>query len=126
MDDRPITSRKVRPPDGPYSSAVERGSAVYFSAQIPTDAAGLVSTGSAAEQARLALDNLRELLSAAALPVRAIVKTTVYLTDMRDLEAVDAVYGEYFDEPYPARSTIQVAGLPHGEKVQIEAVALRA
>jgi len=113
-------------PVGPYSPAVEAGGFVFCSGQIPLDAAGQLAGFTAPDQARQSLDNLRSLLAAAGLDTSAVVKTTIFLTDMADFAAVNDVYAGYFAEPYPARSTVQVAALPKGAKVEIEAVATRA
>lgn len=113
-------------PVGPYSAAVEGGGFVFCSGQIPLDAAGQMAGYTAPEQARQSLDNLRSLLAAAGLDLSAVVKTTIFLTDLVDFAAVNEVYADYFAEPYPARSTVQVAALPKGAKVEIEAIAARA
>jgi 2-iminobutanoate/2-iminopropanoate deaminase len=114
------------PPVGPYSPAVEAGSLVFVSGQIALDAKGELGGYTAPDQARRALDNLRSLLAAAGLDLSAVVKTTIFLTDMADFAAVNDIYAGYFTESYPARSTVQVAALPKGAKVEIEAVATRA
>lgn len=114
------------PPVGPYSPAVEAGGLVFCSGQIALDAAGQMVGYTAPDQARKALDNLTSLLAQAGLDLSAVVKTTVFLTDLADFAAVNEVYAGYFSEPFPARSTVQVAALPKGAKVEIEAVAARA
>jgi 2-iminobutanoate/2-iminopropanoate deaminase len=98
---------------------------VFLSGQLPLDPAGIVAGATAAEQAKTVLDNMRSVLAAAGLSMDDVVKTTIFLADMADFAAVNAVYGEYFSEPYPARSTIQVGALPKGAQVEIEAIALR-
>ena len=92
---------------------------------MPFDASGAIVGTTAAEQARQSLTNLHHLLEAGALTSHAVVKTTIFLTDMNDFAAVNDVYAEFFDKPYPARSTVAVAALPKGALVEIEAVAMR-
>lgn len=113
------------PPVGPYSPAVGSGDLLFLSGQIALDAAGATVGETAAEQARKALENLRSLLASAGLVTDAVVKTTIFLTDMADFAAVNDVYAEFFAVPYPARSTVAVAALPKGLKVEIEAIARR-
>ena len=113
------------PPVGPYSPAIGVGDLVFLSGQIALDAAGNVAGATAAEQARQALDNLVALLAAAGLTTDAVVKTTIFLTDMTDFGAVNEVYAGYFAAPFPARSTVAVAALPKDVLVEIEALARR-
>jgi len=125
MIKKTLTSPAAAPAIGPYSPAVQTERFVFFSGQVPFDASGAVVGETAAEQARQALGNLRHLLDAGALTSDAVVKTTIFLTDMNDFAAVNAVYADFFEQPYPARSTVAVAALPKGVKVEIEAIALR-
>ena len=113
------------PAVGPYSPAVGAGDLVFVSGQIALAADGSVVGVTAAEQARKALENMRATLAAAGLEMSAVAKTTIFLKDMNDFAAVNAVYAEYFREPYPARSTVEVARLPKDLKVEIEAIATR-
>ncbi len=113
------------PPVGPYSPAVEAGGLVFISGQIALDAKGELVGYTAPDQARRALENLRSLLATAGLDISAVVKTTIFLTDMADFAAVNDVYAGFLSEPHPARSTVQVAALPKGAKVEIEAIAAR-
>ncbi len=122
---RTYTAPDAAAPVGPYSPAVEAGGFVFVSGQIALDAAGQMVGYTAPDQARRALDNLRRLLAVASLDLSAVVKTTIFLTDLADFAAVNEVYADYFSEPFPARSTIQVAALPKGAKVEIEAIATR-
>jgi 2-iminobutanoate/2-iminopropanoate deaminase len=109
---------------GPYSQAIRAGSFLYTSGQLGLDPA----TGNLAEgvegQARRALENLKAILAAAGLSTADVIKTTIFLADMADFQAVNAIYASFFSGSYPARSTVQVAGLPKGGRVEIEAVAL--
>lgn len=112
---------------GPYSPAVRTGNLLFCSGQMPIDpATGEIVSGSIADETRRTLDNLVLLLASAGVTLAAVVKTTVFLTDMVDFAAMNAVYAEYFAEPFPARSTVAVAGIAKGARVEIEAVAVLA
>ena len=111
---------------GPYSAAVASGELVFVSGQIALDSvAGKLVEGDIAAQTRQSLENLQTILAAAGLTFAHVVKTTIFLTSMGDFAAVNGVYQSYLSEPYPARSTIAVAALPMGAKVEIEMVASR-
>jgi 2-iminobutanoate/2-iminopropanoate deaminase len=111
---------------GPYSPGIASGDLVFLSGQIPLDSAtGKLVAGDVSAQARQSLENLKSVLEAAGLTFAHVVKTTIFLTDMADFAAVNEVYKGYVTEPYPARSTIAVAGLPLGAKVEIEMIAAR-
>jgi 2-iminobutanoate/2-iminopropanoate deaminase len=112
-------------PVGPYSHAVfGEGRTLFLSGQTPIDpTSGKLIEGDAAAQTRQALANLASVLSAAGCDPVDVIKVTVYLIDMRDFEAMNRVYAEYFTAPYPARTTVAVAGLPLGARVEIELVA---
>ena len=110
---------------GPYSQATVSGGVVYTSGQIPMLPDGSLREGDVAVQARQVLENLKAVLTAAGSGLERVLKTTVFLKDMEDFAAMNAVYAEYFSEPYPARSTVQVAKLPRDVRVEIEAVAER-
>ena len=109
---------------GPYSQAVRSGSFLFCSGQIPLDPATgqLVEGGIEAQTARV-LDNLTALLAAGGLALGDVVRTTVFLVSMEDFPTMNEVYARYFDEDPPARSTIAVAALPKGARVEIEAIA---
>jgi len=125
MPKKAITTPKARA-IGPYSAAVESGDFVFVSGQIPLDSAtGRLVAGDISAQARQSLENLKTILAAAGLGFEHVVKTTIFLTDMGDFAAVNEVYKSYVGEPYPARSTIAVAALPMGAKVEIEMIAER-
>lgn len=110
---------------GPYSQAVEAGSTVYVSGQIPVvPSDGTIPDGIEAQTAQ-SLRNVGAILGAAGLGYSDVVKTTVLLADIADFKAMNAVYAEYFTEDQPARACYQVAALPLGVKVEIEAVAVR-
>lgn len=111
---------------GPYSQGVTAGGTAYVSGQLPIDpATGAFAGEDAAAQARQSLANIRDILAAAGLTMADVAKTTVYLADIADFAAVNEVYAEFFNAPFPARAAFQVAALPRGAKVEIEAVAVR-
>jgi 2-iminobutanoate/2-iminopropanoate deaminase len=113
-------------PIGPYSPAIQCGDLLFISGQTPLDAAtGKLVEGDIALQARQCMENLKGILGAAGLTFGHVVKTNIFLTSMGDFAAVNEVYKSYFGEPYPARSTVAVAALPMGAKVEIEMVASR-
>lgn len=113
-------------PVGPYSQAVEVGGMVYCSGQIPLDPkTNEVFTGDIAEQTRRCMENVKAVLLAADLCFDDVVKTTIFLMDMNDFAAVNEVYGSYFKTQPPARSCVQVAGLPKGVDVEVEVIAKR-
>ena len=110
---------------GPYSQAVAAGDTVYVSGQLPIDpATGQLAEGIAA-QTRQSLENIKAILQAAGLTLDHVVKTTVLLKDIGDFNAMNDVYGTYFQGVCPARAAFQVADLPRGGMVEIEAVAVR-
>ncbi|MEN9937116.1 MAG: hypothetical protein RLZZ387_3695 [Chloroflexota bacterium] len=111
---------------GPYSQAVTAGNLVFCSGQIPLTPAGELLDGDITAQTQLVLTNLKALLEAAGSSLGQVVKTTVFLADMNDFAAMNAVYAQFFTSAHPARSTIQVARLPRDVRVEIEAVAIRA
>lgn len=110
---------------GPYSQAVEAGGVLYVSGQLPIDpATGRMPEGIAAQTER-ALDNIRAILSEAGYTFRDVVKSTVLLADIADFGAMNEVYARYYTEQMPARVCYQVANLPKGALVEIEAIAVR-
>lgn len=113
------------PAVGPYSPAVGVGDFVFVSGHIPLDAEGKIVGFTPKDQTRKALENMTLTLAAAGLGLGDVAKTTIFLKDMDDFAAVNEVYGEFFTEPYPARSTVQVARLPKDVRVEIEAIAVR-
>ena len=108
---------------GPYSQAVRAGDTVYLSGQIPLDpATGNVVEGGIDAQARRAFDNLKAVAEAAGGTMDDIVRVGLYLTDLSQFGEVNAVMAEYFSQPYPARSTIEVSALPRGARFEVDAV----
>ena len=109
---------------GPYSQAVRAGRLLFTSGQIPLDPrTGQLESGPIDAQTRRVMDNLRAILEAAGATFSNVVKATVYLADMSDFSAMNAVYAGYFSSDPPARSTVQVAALPLGARVEIEMIA---
>ena len=110
---------------GPYSQAVRVGQFVFTAGQIPLDPkSGQIVSQDISEQTRRVLDNLTAVLQAENLTFNHIVKTTIFLMDMNDFQAVNEVYASYFSAQPPARSTVQVSGLPKGARVEIECIAV--
>lgn len=113
-------------PIGPYSVVAEANGFVFVSGQVAFDpATGVTVPGGVEEQAEQVMRNIGAILGDVGLGYGDIVKTTIFLADMADFAAVNAVYGRYLDDARPARSTVQVAGLPGGHLVEIETVAAR-
>ncbi len=111
-------------PIGPYSQAVQCGSELYCSGQIPIDPqTGELVAGDVSAQAERAIENLGAVLCAAGYHYVDVVKTTLFLVDMNDFAAVNAVYEKYFGLAKPARSTVAVAALPRGARIEIDCIA---
>ena len=109
---------------GPYSQAIQVGDFVFTSGQIPIDpATGQFAEGGIKEQTRQSLTNVKAILEEAGLSLASVVKTTVFLADMADFADMNAVYAEFFAEPFPARSAVAVKTLPKGALVEIEVIA---
>jgi 2-iminobutanoate/2-iminopropanoate deaminase len=110
---------------GPYSQAIRSGNFLFCSGQIPLDpGTGQIVSGDIATQTRRALDNIGAVLKAEGLAFENVIKTTMFLTDLGDFQTVNEVYGSYFKQQPPARSTVQVSALPKRAKVEIEAIAV--
>ena len=122
---QPITTSNAPKAIGPYSQAVRHGNTVYFSGQIPLDPdTGELVTGDITAQARRVFDNLTAVCSAAGGSLAQLVRVGIYLTDLGNFAAVNAVMAEYCKQPYPARSTIGVAALPRGAQVEVDAIMI--
>jgi 2-iminobutanoate/2-iminopropanoate deaminase len=120
-----VTSAQAPPAIGPYSPAIRAGNLLFVSGQIPLDpTTGALIDGDIGFQTKRVLDNLRALLLEAGAKLADVVRTTVFLIDLNDFQAVNAVYGTYFQAPFPARSTVQVSRLPRDVRVEIDAIAL--
>jgi len=110
---------------GPYSQAVLSGPLLFVSGQVPLDpSTGQVISDDIREQSHRVLKSLTGILEAAGGSLEHVVRTTVFLTDLRDFAAVNEVYATYFTAPFPARSTVQVAALPKGVSIEIDAIAV--
>ena len=110
---------------GPYSQAIKANGMMFLSGQIPLDPqTGAMITGRITAQTKRVMENLRAVLEAEDLTFANVVKTTIYLTDLADFAKVNEIYGSYFESDPPARATVQVAALPKGANVEIEAVAV--
>ncbi len=110
---------------GPYSQAIQAGNTIYVSGQLPIDpATGAFAGDDIATQTRQSLTNISNILKAAGTDMSKVVKTTVLLADINDFAAMNEVYGQFFTQPYPARAAFQVAAVPKGARVEIEAVAV--
>lgn len=125
MQRTPIQTTAAPQAIGPYSQAIRAGAMVFTSGQIPLDpATGQLVGGDIAAQARRVMDNLAAVLEASGATFDDVVKATIYLVDMNDFAAVNAVYGERFAKAPPARSTVAVARLPKDARVEIDLVAI--
>ncbi|OGT60701.1 MAG: reactive intermediate/imine deaminase [Gammaproteobacteria bacterium RIFCSPHIGHO2_12_FULL_63_22] len=123
MPRQPIATDNAPAAIGPYSQAVRSGNQVFLSGQIPLDpATGQLVEGDIATQSRRVFDNLAAVCAAAGGSLDQVVRVGIYLMDLGDFAAVNAVMADYFTAPYPARSTIQVSGLPRGARVEVDAI----
>jgi len=121
---RVISSEKAPAAIGPYSQAIQAGNLLFCSGQIPLDpVSGEIVTGDIHRQAEQVMENISAVLSAAGAGFNDVVKATVFLVEMSDFGAVNEVYGRYFSEHKPARSTVAVKALPRGVLVEIEVIA---
>jgi 2-iminobutanoate/2-iminopropanoate deaminase len=110
---------------GPYSQAVRVANMVFCAGQIPLDPkSGQIVTGDISVQTKRVMENITAVLKAEGLTFEHIVKTTIFLTDLNDFQLVNEIYGSYFKQQPPARSTVQVSGLPKGARVEIEVIAM--
>jgi 2-iminobutanoate/2-iminopropanoate deaminase len=122
---RAVSSASAPRAIGPYSQAIQSGSLLFLSGQIPLDpATGQMIDGDIAAQTHRVFKNLQAVLEAAGATLDHVVRTTVYVADMNDFAAVNEVYGTYFSSPAPARATVQAARLPKDARVEIDAIAV--
>ncbi|HZF62596.1 MAG TPA: RidA family protein [Desulfovibrio sp.] len=119
-----IATEKAPAAIGPYSQGMVGGALLFTSGQIPVDPSTKAVSDDVADQARQSLENVKAVVEAGGSSMNRVVKTTVFLADMGDFAAVNQVYSTFFAEPFPARSCVQVAALPLGVKVEIEAIAV--
>lgn len=125
MPRQPVSTSHAPNAAGPYSQAIIANGFVFTAGQIGTDpATDQFVEGGVAEQTRRAIESLSAILASAGTSLAHVVKTTVFLQDMGDFAAMNAVYAEHFPAPFPARSTVQVARLPKDARVEIEAIAV--
>ena len=126
MDLQPIETDRAPIPRGPYSQAIRAGDTIYVAGQVPVDPnTNQIVEGDAAVQARRVFENVKAILAAAGVSMDRVVRTTIFLADVNDFAAVNAVYAEYFTGTLPARSTVAVAALPgSGAKLQVDAIAV--
>ena len=125
MSKSEIKTEKAPRAIGPYSQGVRIGRHLFLSGQIPIEpTSGEVLSGSVEAQTRQVLKNLQAVLEEAGAAMGDVVKTTVYLTDLSAFSEMNAVYGEFFGAPYPARATVGVSALPKGAGVEIDAIAV--
>ena len=120
-----IRTEKAPGAIGPYSQGYTVGGLVFTSGQIPVDPATGKMADTVEEQAAQSLANLKAILAEAGLSMANVVKTVIFLADINDFSAVNAVYAKAFAEPFPARSCVQVAAIPKGAKLEIECIAVR-
>lgn len=121
-----VRTENAPEPVGPYSQAVVVGNLVWTSGQIGIDPqTGKLVSGGIETETEQVLKNLVAVLAAAGSGLDRVIKTTIFITDMNEFARLNAIYARYFQEPYPARSTVQVSALPKGAAVEIEVVAER-
>ena len=122
---RAVSSESAPKAIGPYSQAIQAGSLLFVSGQIPLDpATGALVQGDIAAQTHRVFANLKAILEAGGASLDQVVRTTVYLADMNDFAAMNEVYGRHFQQEPPARSTVQAARLPRDAKVEIDCIAV--
>ena len=122
---RAFMSEQAPKPVGPYSQVVQYGEFLFLAGQVPLTPEGKMNDGDIVAQTRQVLNNIKAVLEAAGSSMNRVLKTTIFLADLGDFETVNGVYAEYFQEPYPARSTVEVTKLPKGARLEIDAIASR-
>lgn len=121
-----INTKKAPKAIGPYSQAIEAGGMVFVSGQLPIDpATGVFAEGGVKEQTRQSLTNAKHILEEAGTELAHVVKTTVFLSDMDNFAAMNEVYAEFFNTPFPARSAVAVKTLPKNALVEVECIAVK-
>jgi 2-iminobutanoate/2-iminopropanoate deaminase len=122
-----INTKNAPAPIGPYSQAIVAGGFIFVSGQIPSDpSTGEVISSGIKDETRQVMENIKAILTNAGLDFRHIVKTSIFLTDMKNFAQVNEVYGTYFSSEFPARETVQVAGLPKNVNVEISVIAIKS
>lgn len=118
-----VIESKIAKAIGPYSLGIGAGDYIFLSGQIPLDGAtGKIVEGGIEAQTEQVFKNIKALLETSGAKMEQVVKATVFMTDLGEFQAMNGIYGKHVPQPYPARSTIQVAGLPMGAKVEIEMI----
>ena len=125
MEKKQIHTEQAPAAIGPYSQAIDLGELVFTSGQIPVCTADGTFSDDIAQQAHQCLQNVKAVLEAAGSSMDKVIKTTVFIADMDQFGIINGVYEQYFTKPYPARSCVQVAKLPKGVGIEIEAIALK-
>jgi 2-iminobutanoate/2-iminopropanoate deaminase len=125
IDMKQISTTNAPAAIGPYSQALTAGNMTFVSGQIPVNPATGEMPATIEEQATQALTNLKAVLAAAGLEMNNVIKTAVFLADLKDFPVVNRIYESFFEAPYPARSCVQVAGIPKGALVEIECIAVK-
>lgn len=120
-----VHTKKVAKPIGPYSQAVSVNGRLYVSGQIALQSDGSLDTSSIHNECRQVMDNIRHIVEAAGFKMSEISKVTIYTTDLKQFNAINEVYGDYFKDDPPARETVEVRALPKGARVEISVVAER-
>jgi 2-iminobutanoate/2-iminopropanoate deaminase len=125
MTRRAFNSARAPRPGGPYSSGVSASHFLFVSAQLPLSREGALAGDSVVEQTRRCLDNIAHQLRSQGLGLESVVKLVVYAVDQDDAQVIDEAVAEYFTEPGPARTIVGVAWVPHGARLEVEALAIR-
>ena len=120
----PISTKKAPAAIGPYSQAIRSGNFVFVSGQIPVNPADNSIPDTIGAQARQAFTNLSSILEQAGTSLASVAKTTVFIKNMDDFAAINGIYSEFFSEPFPARSCVEVSKLPKDVLIEIEAIAV--
>lgn len=120
-----VSTEKAPAAIGPYSQGLDLGSLVFVSGQLPVDPATGAMPETIEEQAKQSLTNIKHILESDGLTMANVVKTVIFLADLADFAAVNAVYETFFEKPFPARSCVQVAAVPKGAKIEIECIATK-
>lgn len=120
-----ITGDKLPKPVGPYSIAVQSGSTLFLSGQIPINSQGEIVSSSITDAVTLIMNNITEILKSAGMDLSHVVKTTVFSTSMDHFAEFNECYSKYFSDPYPARSFVEVSRLPRNALIEIEAIAVK-
>lgn len=120
-----VSTEKAPAAIGPYSQGLDLGSLVFVSGQLPVDPATGAMPETIEEQAKQSLTNIKHILESDGLTMANVVKTVIFLADLADFAAVNAVYETFFEKPFPTRSCVQVTAIPKGAKIEIECIAAK-